>query len=63
MGLDKEGNKSKPTFIGSILTLIVFGTVFIYANLKVQTLIEKKEVDILSTVEEFHFEEFDLFTA
>ena len=47
MGLDKKGNKSKPTFIGSILTLIVFGTVFMYASLKVQTLIKKKEVDIL----------------
>ena len=63
MGLDKEGNKTKPTFSGSIFTLIVLVMVLSYANLKVQNLIEKKEVDILSTIKEFHFEEFDEFTA
>ena len=63
MGLDKEGNKKKPSFSGSIFTLIVLCLVLSYANLKVQNLIEKKEVDILSTVDEFHFEELDEFNA
>ena len=63
MGLDKEGSKSQPSFVGSIFSLMVFGTVLSYAILKVQNLMEKKDVDILSTVEEFHFEELDLFTT
>ena len=48
MKLEKE-NSGLNTSFGSILTILVYCTVFLYTYMKVDVLIMKKDVDIMST--------------
>ena len=51
-----EGKQVLKSMIGSICTLIIFVIVLGYMYLKIDVLISKKDIDILSTVEEFHYD-------
>ena len=48
MKLDQE-NSILNTSVGAILTILVYSVVLMYTYLKVDTFINKKDVDIMST--------------
>ena len=49
MKLDQQNSILK-TYVGSILTILAYSIVFMYTYLKSDTFINKKDVDIMSTV-------------
>lgn len=51
----EDGETSKNTIVGTILTVMLFLTLGMYAYQKTVVLYEKKDVDILSTVNDMHF--------
>ena len=50
MGLDKKGQKAQMSYAGSIFSLLLLGVTIAYSLLKINNLVEKKAVDIISTV-------------
>ena len=48
MKIDK-GNSGLNTSFGSMLTILVYGTIVLYTYLKIDVWITKKDVDIMST--------------
>ena len=63
MGLDKNGKKAQMSYAGSIFSLLLLGVTVAYSFLKINNLIEKKEVDIMSTVNQLRFSEDYIFSA
>ena len=48
MKIDK-GNSGLNTSFGAMLTILLYGTILLYTYLKIDVLINKKDVDIMST--------------
>lgn len=61
MRLDK-GNLSLNSFVGSLVSIILFLTLLNFAYLKADVLINKKDVDVLSTVNDRFFTPDDQIT-
>ena len=63
MGLDRQGTKVKPTYSGSILTLVVLVVVISYGIQKARDLISMNNVNVSEAVDTFYFKDEDPFTA
>ena len=50
MSLDRKGKKAEMSVAGSILSLILLAITVAFSYLKITNLVEKREVDIMSTV-------------
>ena len=58
MKLDgKSGATSLPTFAGTFCSLVLLAILVSYLYLKMDTLLSKKDVDILSAVNEFYHDD------
>ena len=57
----KDDDSEVRTVMGSICSIIVLAVTAFYAYLKMVVLIEKKDVDILSTVKELYYTDHDYF--
>ena len=60
MKLD-EGDDTKNTFIGGLFSLILSAVVIMFAFQKGDVLVNKKDVDILSTINDNTFNSDDIF--
>ena len=79
MSLDRKGKKAEMSVAGSILSLLIINfnnfcifnilsllllaVTVAYSYLKIHNSVEKKEVDITSTVNQMHFSEDYVFSA
>ena len=63
MSLDRKGKKAEMSVAGSILSLLLLAVIVAYSYLKFHNSIEKKEVDITSTINQMHFTEDYVFSA
>ena len=63
MSLDRKGKKAEMSVAGSILSLLLLAVTVAYSYLKIHNSVEKKEVDITSTVNQMHFSEDYVFSA
>ena len=55
MHLDREGMEEKRSIFGGLCTLILTFTVILFAYQKAEVLVHKKDVDILSTINDMFF--------
>ena len=62
MNLDAEGNTEQKTFLGASLSLFIYGIVLMYAIQQVIIMMEHKKIDMVSSTNEYHFEETDVFS-
>ena len=61
MRLD-AGNQSLPSIFGSVMSIFITIVIILFTALKADVLIQKKDVDILSTVYDRYFTQEDVFT-
>ena len=50
MSLDRKGKKAETSVAGSIFSLVLLSVTVAFSYLKINNLIEKREVDIMSTI-------------
>lgn len=61
MNLDDGGEKEARTWFGAVCSLFILSLVVVFTYIKVETLIGRKDVDILSTIKDYHFSDMDRF--
>ena len=57
------GRKKLQTCTGSIMSVLMLIILIIYCTLKVDVLLNKKQVDIISANNEEHFDEDNIFSS
>lgn len=62
MRLD-SGNGSLKSIVGSLMSLILLGVLLLFTYLKADVLINKKDVDVLSTINDNFYTSDDIFDS
>lgn len=61
MKLD-DGEGSVSTYSGALCSIFIVTLVLLYSYLKTDVLVNRKDVDVLSTIKDFEFEDTEIFS-